>query len=77
VVHGPQVVFADEPTGSLDAGSRLVVMDLLVELARAGSAALVVVTHDGEVAERCGRVLTLCEGRLVASDGAGVVGTKP
>ncbi|WP_090592515.1 ABC transporter ATP-binding protein [Auraticoccus monumenti] len=63
----PGVVFADEPTGSLDQGTGAEVMDLLVRATAAEGSALVVVTHDPTVARRCGRVVTMRDG-LVAAD---------
>ena len=60
----PQVLLCDEPTGNLDVETGTHVMDVLFELARQKSAALVLVTHDSEVARRCSRVLRLEKGRL-------------
>ncbi|MGH3328026.1 MAG: ABC transporter ATP-binding protein [Streptomycetales bacterium] len=61
----PQVVFADEPTGSLDDANRAVVLDLMVSLARADQVAVVVATHDRDVAARCDRVRHVEGGRLL------------
>ncbi len=60
----PQLLFADEPTGSLDHANSTRVQDLLFELNRETGAALVLVTHDAPLAERCGRHLYLEEGRI-------------
>jgi len=49
LAHRPQFVFADEPTASLDAGRRGLVMDLLLEYSRENKACLVMVTHDTEL----------------------------
>ncbi len=49
LVHRPSFVFADEPTASLDAGRRGLVMDLLFDYARQQQACLVMVTHDTEL----------------------------
>ncbi len=62
----PQLLFADEPTGSLDHVNSARVQDLLFELNRETGAALVLVTHDAPLAERCGRHLRLEEGRIRA-----------
>ncbi|MFI5348214.1 MAG: ABC transporter ATP-binding protein [Elusimicrobiota bacterium] len=63
--HGPALILADEPTGSLDRTTAVRVLDALLELnARAGTA-LVVVTHDAMAAERLGRMIRLEGGRLV------------
>jgi predicted ABC-type transport system involved in lysophospholipase L1 biosynthesis ATPase subunit len=65
LVTGPDVLFADEPTAELDAGSRALVLDLLLDRT-AGDRTLLIATHDPEVAERCDRLLTVSDGRLVA-----------
>ncbi len=64
----PKVVFADEPTGNLDAESREMVMDLLFTAARAEGLTLVLVTHDPELARRADRILYLKGGRLVREE---------
>ncbi len=64
VTH-PAVLFADEPTGSLDAATGHAVIDLMFELNRAQGATLVLVTHDVELARRCQSTVTLDAGRLV------------
>ncbi|RBY83579.1 ABC transporter ATP-binding protein [Geodermatophilus sp. TF02-6] len=66
LVATPGVVFADEPTGALDAATSAEVMGVLVGATWTAGAALVVVTHDEDVARWCGRVLTMGDGRLVA-----------
>jgi len=69
LVGEPQVVFADEPTGALDAATGSQVIDLLVGEATYRGAAVVVVTHDNAVAARCHRVLTIIDGRVSESLG--------
>jgi len=64
-VHGPEILFADEPTGNLDQRTGTVVGDLLFALNREHATTLVMVTHDERLAERCGRSLHLREGRIV------------
>ncbi len=64
LVNRPDLILADEPTGSLDADHGRQVMDLLMELQREVETSLILVTHDRETASRCGRVLVLREGRL-------------
>ena len=66
----PPLVFADEPTGNLDAATGEAITDLLFERRADAGATLVVITHDPTLAERCGRVLTMADGRI-ASDSAG------
>ena len=63
-VHGPRVLFADEPTGNLDRRTGRHVCDLLFALNRDHATTLVLVTHDLQLAERCVRSVELQEGRL-------------
>lgn len=62
----PKVLFADEPTGSLDAETGQGVIDLLVELNRDAGTTLVLVTHDPALAARARRVIRLSGGAIVA-----------
>jgi len=62
----PRIVFADEPTGNLDAATGEQVMDLLFDRRAATGATLVVITHDHALARRCDRVITLADGRIAA-----------
>lgn len=64
-VNKPAILFADEPTGSLDEVSGNKVIELLFELNRENSSTLVLVTHDPALAARCKRQLSLQGGRLV------------
>ncbi len=66
-VHGPRLLFADEPTGNLDQRTGHHVSDLLFALNRDHHTTLVLVTHDSRLAERCHRRVELQEGRLLAS----------
>jgi putative ABC transport system ATP-binding protein len=63
-INRPTILFADEPTGSLDEASGSRVIELLFELNRENSSTLVLVTHDPALAARCGRQLNLQGGRL-------------
>jgi putative ABC transport system ATP-binding protein len=63
-INKPAILFADEPTGSLDEASGNKVIELLFELNRENSSTLVLVTHDPALAARCGRQLSLHGGRL-------------
>jgi putative ABC transport system ATP-binding protein len=65
VVARPAVVFADEPTGNLDAATGERVARLLFDLNASASTTLVLVTHDRALAARCGRLLTMDGGALV------------
>jgi len=68
VMNRPAVLFCDEPTGNLDPRTSRGVQELLLEIG-AESRAMLLVTHDETFARRCGRVLRLMDGRLVAADG--------
>jgi putative ABC transport system ATP-binding protein len=62
----PKILFADEPTGNLDADTGRGVIDLLVELNQEARTTLVLVTHDAELARRARRVIRLAGGRIVS-----------
>jgi putative ABC transport system ATP-binding protein len=62
----PRILFADEPTGSLDAETGATVIDLLVSLNRDARTTLVLVTHDPALAGRARRVIRLAGGAIVA-----------
>lgn len=64
-VTEPPLLFADEPTGSLDASTGESVIQLMFELNRERGSTLVLVTHDPGIAARCERTLTIAAGRLV------------
>ena len=63
----PGVLFADEPTGNLDASNSEVVADLFFDLRQRYGSALLLVTHDPALAERCDRILTLGPGGRLQS----------
>ncbi len=60
----PEILLADEPTGNLDAATGAQIMDLLFRLNERHGATLILVTHAPELAERCGRVIRLDDGRM-------------
>jgi putative ABC transport system ATP-binding protein len=65
----PQLLFADEPTGNLDAATGGAIIDLLFARRAEAGATLVMITHDEALAKRCERVVSLADG-LIASDSA-------
>jgi putative ABC transport system ATP-binding protein len=65
-VTRPALLFADEPTGNLDSVTGERIIDLLFDLNKATQTTLVVVTHDQAIAQRCGRIIKIEAGRLVA-----------
>jgi len=73
LANEPRLIVADEPTGALDRKSAHAIMDTLVRLQRETRTALVIVTHDREVAEACGRQIEMVDGRVVGSGLAGPV----
>lgn len=65
VASGPDIVFADEPTGALDTANGNVVLDMLRAMADGESRSVVMVTHDLEAAARADRVLVMRDGKIV------------
>ncbi len=64
LVNQPQIILADEPTGQLDRSHGHQVMDHFGEIVRDGKTAVIVVTHDPEMGNRCTRVCSLRDGIL-------------
>jgi len=60
----PQILLADEPTGNLDGKTGGHVIDLLFNLQRRSQATLILVTHDASLAERCGCIVRMADGRI-------------
>jgi putative ABC transport system ATP-binding protein len=67
---GPKILFADEPTGNLDARTGATIIDVMVELNRDSGTTLVLVTHDLDLAGRARRTIRLADGRIVADSAA-------
>ena len=63
----PELIFADEPTGNLDAATGEEIVKLLFERRAETGATLLIITHDPSLADKCERVLTMADG-LIASD---------
>jgi putative ABC transport system ATP-binding protein len=66
IVHDPEVLFADEPTGNLDGATGAHVIELLFALKARSNATLFLVTHEEALAERCDRTLRMKDGLIVA-----------
>ena len=70
VAPSPAILFADEPTGNLDARTGAAIMDLIFDRQRQSGETLLVITHDPALAARCGRVVEMLDGRIVRDSGA-------
>lgn len=68
LVNDPDIVFADEPTGSLDSKTGSQVLQCLFALAKTKVRTLVLVTHNQEVASSCGRLIHMRDGRIVKTE---------
>ena len=68
--NSPRILFADEPTGNLDAATGARVFDLLATLNRESGSTIILVTHDAGLAGRASRVIRLSDGRVVGDSGA-------
>ena len=64
LLNNPKLILADEPTGSLDKDNSAIVIHCLLELAHDLQRAVVIVTHDSDVARQCDRTLLLADGSL-------------
>jgi len=65
---GPQILFADEPTGNLDSGTGAGIADLIFALNAERGATLFLVTHEESLARRCNRMLRMADGKILAND---------
>ncbi|EZP72743.1 ABC transporter [Sphingomonas paucimobilis] len=65
VAPGPEILFADEPTGNLDGGTSGAIIDLLFARQAANGATLVIITHDPTLAERCDRIVEMRDGLIL------------
>lgn len=66
IVNKPSIILADEPTGNLDTATSRVVEDMLFRLNQERGITLVIVTHDPDLARRCGRQVRIADGRVVS-----------
>jgi ABC-type lipoprotein export system ATPase subunit len=67
LVIGPDVLFADEPTGELDTVTALSISSILKDIVQQRGVTVIVATHDLTLAGICDRVLTMADGKLVES----------
>ena len=72
-ITSPKILFADEPTGNLDAKNSEKIEALLFKMNREKGTTLVLVTHDNELAEHCDRQLTMNAGELVETTSANTI----
>jgi putative ABC transport system ATP-binding protein len=63
-IHEPKILFADEPTGNLDAESSAVIEEILFRLNAQNGTTLVIVTHDRDLADKTERVFQMKGGRI-------------
>lgn len=66
IVNKPSIILADEPTGNLDTATSRVVEDMLFRLNQERGITLVIVTHNPDLAQRCGRQVRIADGRVVS-----------
>ncbi|MCB0291930.1 MAG: ABC transporter, partial [Calditrichaeota bacterium] len=67
-INRPKILFADEPTGNLDAETSEKITELIFDLNRAAGTTLVLVTHDLDLAGHTGRIIRLKGGKVVADE---------
>jgi len=72
----PSLILADEPTGNLDGETGAHVIDLMFDLSRRTGATLMLITHDPALAARCGRMVKLVDGLIVADETAVAAGHR-
>ncbi len=75
IVNGPAIILADEPTGNLDTENSKVVLDMFRELNEKFNQTIIMITHNPEAAEACGRTIQIRDGHIVSSQKS-VVGSR-
>ncbi len=63
---GPDIIFADEPTGNLDETTSHAIVDLIFARKASNGATLIIITHDPALADRCDRIIEMRDGAIVA-----------
>jgi putative ABC transport system ATP-binding protein len=70
IVNQPSLILADEPTGNLDTKTGLEILEIFDEMHGKGET-IVIVTHDPRIAERCGRIVSIVDGRIESDETRG------
>ena len=70
-INRPKILFCDEPTGNLDGDTARAMVDLIFGLNLERGTTLVLVTHDIEIAQRCGRVIRFRNGKIAHDSASG------
>jgi putative ABC transport system ATP-binding protein len=65
LINKPKVIFADEPTGNLDSVNSEMIEDMLFQLNREKGIALIIVTHDSDLAKKCKRQIEMKDGKII------------
>lgn len=65
VVNSPAIILADEPTGNLDTENSEIVLDMFAELNQRFGQTIIMITHNPEAAEHCGRIINMRDGHIV------------
>ena len=68
MANNPAIILADEPTGALDSGTGRLVMDLFHRLNQEQGKTIVLITHNRELAQETGRILTMRDGRFIRQE---------
>jgi len=64
LITEPQIILADEPTGSLDSQTGKEIMDLFLRLNQEDNTTVVIVTHDDNIAKKCQRIIYIADGQI-------------
>jgi len=67
MVNDPLILFADEPTGDLDSVTGKIVIDLIKKISKEKGTAVVLVTHDLNMAKICDRIVEIIDGRIISN----------
>jgi len=66
LIHKPEIILADEPTGNLDSKNTAEIMELFRRSNRELKQTILIITHDEDIAEQCDRVITLRDGKIIS-----------